>query len=233
VQEGGTSGEPAAIRVWGVGTARTMRVHWMLHELGLTYETREIIPRTPSMDTPEFASRSRRGKVPILEEGDLVFGESGAIVVHLADTHRDRSVLAPPPATPDRAHFDDVFFFTLTELDAPLYIIRRHQGLADVYGAAPVAVASARDYFLRQTGEIERRLADGRPHVLGDAFSAADLMLTSCFVWAKTLGIALSPSIEEHLARCTDRDAFRSAMKENFTPAAMEMLRQTGSAPSS
>jgi glutathione S-transferase len=31
-------------------------------------------------------------------------------------------------------------------------------------------------------GEIERRLADGRPHLLGETFSAVDVLLTSCLV---------------------------------------------------
>ena len=31
-------GERNKLVVWGVGTSRTMRVHWLLHELGLEYE---------------------------------------------------------------------------------------------------------------------------------------------------------------------------------------------------
>jgi glutathione S-transferase len=78
------------IRVWGIGTSRTIRPHWALAELGVEYETRAIIPRTPSMEDPEFLSVSRRGKVPILEHDDLVIGESGAIVFWLAEHFRDR-----------------------------------------------------------------------------------------------------------------------------------------------
>ena len=87
--------ESPDLRVWGVGTPRTMRPHWALAELGLDYETREILPRSPAMESPEFLRISRRRKVPILECGDLVIGESGAIVFHLAERHRDRLELAP------------------------------------------------------------------------------------------------------------------------------------------
>jgi glutathione S-transferase len=36
-------------RLWGIGTARTLRPHWMLAELGLEYETEEIITRSDAM----------------------------------------------------------------------------------------------------------------------------------------------------------------------------------------
>ena len=65
-------------RVWGIGTSRTLRVHWMLAELGLDYEIRPVMPRHPSMDDSEFRERSQRGKVPIYEEDGIVMGESGA-----------------------------------------------------------------------------------------------------------------------------------------------------------
>src|SRR5262249_49388908 len=41
-------------RVWGIGSPRTLRAHWMLRELGLDYETRAIIPRSAQMDDPEL-----------------------------------------------------------------------------------------------------------------------------------------------------------------------------------
>ncbi len=196
----------------------------MLCELGLEYETREIVPRTDSMNDPDFLEVSRRGKVPILEDGELVIGESGAIVFHLADRYREHATLAPEPATDARARFDDLCLFTLTELDAPLYVIRRHEGLPEIYGESPAAVDSAREYFLRQAGEPEARLSDGRPYLLGEDFSAADLLLASCLGWARFVDVALPEALEGHLARCSAREAFERARDRNFPPAAMAML---------
>jgi glutathione S-transferase len=196
----------------------------MLCELGLDYETREIIPRTDSMNAPEFLRVSQRGKVPILEAGELVIGESGAIVFYLADRYRERAELAPEPASDARARFDDVCLFTLLELDAALYVIRRHEGLPEIYGESPTAVRSAREYFLRQAGELEARLSDGRPYLLGEHFSAADLLLASCLGWARFVRIALPEVLEGHLARSSAREAFQRAHARNFTPAAMAML---------
>lgn len=213
------------LRVWGIGTARTMRPHWALEELGLDYETREILPRTARMQDPEFLERSRRGKVPVLEHGDLVIGESGAIVFYLADRFRDRATLAPPPGSDERAVFHDLCLFALVELDARLYTLRMHEGLPEVYGEAPVAAKAAREYFTRQAGEVARILADGRPHLLGESFSAVDLLVGSCLAWARFVGIELDPALEDYRQRLTARDAFQRAFRTNFTPEAMALLR--------
>jgi len=197
----------------------------MLCELGLAYESREIIPRTETMSDPEFLKVSDRGKVPILEDGDVVIGESGAIVMHLADRYREHGVFAPEPGSDARAYSDELCLFGLTELDAALYVIRRHEGLPHIYGEAPNATQAARDYFRRQAREIEAKLADGRPHLLGDAFEIADLLVASCLGWARFVGIELGELLNAYLSRATDREGYRQAVLRNFTPAAVAALK--------
>ena len=68
------------ILLWGVGTSRTIRPHWALHELGLKYEMRPIQPRTGETKTAEFTALSPRQKIPLLQDDDLTMGESAAIV---------------------------------------------------------------------------------------------------------------------------------------------------------
>jgi glutathione S-transferase len=213
--------------VWGVGTSRTMRVHWTLCELGIDYESREIITRTETMDDPAFLAISRRGKIPILEHGGLVIGESGAIVNYLADRYTDRIRLAPTPSTQDRARFDEMCFFILMELDAPLYVIRRHKGLPEIYGESQTAVDAAEAYFLRQTGMIEEWLASEGPYLMGPEFCSADLLLGTCSVWAQFVGIKLCDALVHHLALVQDREGFRQARERNFPPAAMAALAKS------
>jgi glutathione S-transferase len=217
----------SARRLWGIGSPRTLRPHWMLHELGLDYETRAVIPRSAEMDDPELERWTHRHKIPFFEDGEIRIGESGAIVFYLADRYRDRAVFAPEPGTAQRAHYEELAFFVLMELDATaLYVLRRHEGLPGVYGDAPDACSAARGYFTRMVGEIERRLADGRPHLLGDSFSAVDLLLTSCLVWAQFIGIPLAESLVAYRDRIAARPAFGRAMAVNFPPEALAALRR-------
>ena len=213
------------LRLWGIGTPRTFRAHWTLEELGLPYETREIITRTAAMDLPEFKALSGRAKIPLLEDGDLMIGESAAIAIYLADRNRGRHALIPVAGSDERARHDELCFFIMTELDGPLYITRRHEGLSEIYGESPVAVESAKAYFLRSANEMESRLEDGRPFLLGDDFTVADILLQSCLFWGKTLGLNLPGSLEAYSTRLATRPAFIAAMKTNFTPATMAALQ--------
>jgi glutathione S-transferase len=198
----------------------------MLHELGLPYETRAILPRSKGMDDPEFRAVSTRGKVPMLQEGDVVVGESGAIVTYLADRHRENRVLIPVAGTPERAQHDDWCSFILMELDATaLYVVRRHEGLPEVYGEAPVAVQEARRYFERQVGVIAEHFGDGRPYLTGREFAVADLLLVTCLRWASLISIALPAVLAPYDARVTARPAFAAAMAANFPPEAMAALQ--------
>jgi glutathione S-transferase len=73
-------------------------------------------------------------------------------------------------------------------------------------------------------GEIERRLADGRPYLLGDAFSAADVLLVSCLAWAQFVRIPLAQPLAAYHKRIAARDTFARAMQVNFPPEALAAL---------
>jgi len=74
-----TSGEKTKI-VWGAGTPRTLRAHWIMHELGLDYERRPIGSRNGGNLTPEYTRLNPSQKIPTLQDDDLVVSESAAIV---------------------------------------------------------------------------------------------------------------------------------------------------------
>lgn len=220
----------AGRRLWGIGTARTFRPHWMLAELGLDYVTKEIMTRTETMNSPEFRALSKRAKIPLFEDGDLMIGESAAIVLYLADRYRQTThAFAPEPGTNDRARHDELCFFIMTEMDAALYTIRRHGGLPEIYGESTAAVESAGAYFLRSARELEDRLRDGRSHLLGDDFSVADLLLKTCLDWARFAALELPESLTVYSSAIGQRPAYLIAMKRNFTPEASAAL--TGERP--
>lgn len=76
------SRQPEVI-VWGARTSRTLRVHWMLAELNVEYDSRKIGPRTGETQTEAYKAINPKGKVPVLIHGDLVISESFAIARYL------------------------------------------------------------------------------------------------------------------------------------------------------
>lgn len=202
--------------LWGVGTARTLRAHWILHELGLDYETRPIRSRTGETQESEFTKLNPRQKIPLLQIGEVTLAESAAIVTYLAETYGQSKGLVPPAGSLERAAYYEWCFFTMTELDAhTLYIIRKHVGLSDLYGDAPNAITAAREGFQKQVGVADQRLAVKTPFILGDVFTGADILLATCLVWANRYDLPLSDRLRKYLERTTFRDAYHLAKEAN------------------
>lgn len=210
---------PRRLLLWGIGTSRTIRAHWALHELGLDYEVRPILPRSGETQTAEFTAVNPRQKIPALQDGDLVMTESAAIVTYLSDRYGTPSSALLPEGTIERARCLEWCFFLVSEIDATaLYVLRRHVGLPHIYGEAPVAVEAAEGYFKRQFGHVDRTLADGRAFLTDDRFTAADILLSSCITWAINYGLPVSAIARAYNAQITARPAYRSALLRNTPP---------------
>ena len=90
--------------LWGVGTSRTMRAHWMLLELGVDYRFHAIGPRTGETHSGEFLRLNPRHKIPVLQHGSLVLTESAAIIEYLSATFPSPQIYRPlnPESFADR-----------------------------------------------------------------------------------------------------------------------------------
>jgi glutathione S-transferase len=203
--------------LWGAGTPRTMRAHWILHELGLAYERRPFGPRSGETQTAEFTKLNPRQKIPVLQDGDFTLAESAAIVTYLADTYGTPQDLAPPPPiTRERALYYQWCFFIMTELDAhTLYIIRKHTDLKEIYGEAPNALRAAREGFLKQVSVAAHTLSSHGPFILGKVFTGADILLTTCLTSAVRREIPLTDVLRDYMKRTTSREAYQLAYQAN------------------
>ena len=200
---------------WGVGTSRTLRPIWVAEELGLSYELKPIGPRTGETQTKEYSKLNPKLKVPFCEDGDLKLSESLAICRYLISAYGANSALMRPQSSEDFAKEDEWLCYLYGELDeTSLYVMRRHQGLPDVYGEAPVAVDAARTYAMRHIGVIEDYLK-GRSYLLFESFGLADIFLVTCLNWAENYGIPLPVGLTSYRDRIIQRDQYKTAIIKN------------------
>lgn len=203
--------------LWGAGTARTLRPIWTAEELGLDYELTPIGPRTGATQQPEHLARNPKGKVPYMADGDFGLSESGAICRYLIARHGDDGPFFRPETLEDRAREDAWFSFILGELDATsLYVLRRHVGLAHIYGEAPVAAAAARDYCARQLVAAEQLFVG--PFVMGPEIGLADILLKTCLDWAGRVDVVVPQRLADYAETLGARPAFRRAQDINQQP---------------
>lgn len=202
--------------LWGAGTPRTLRAHWILNELDLEYEKRPIGPRTGETQTTEFTRLNPSQKIPVLQIGEMTLSESAAIVTYLAETYGGSRGLVPAVSTPERAYYYQWCFFTMMELDAHTsYVIRKHTALAEIYGEAPNAVRAAEEGFQKQVQVADQWLKRGGPFILGGAFTGADILLTTCLGSAHTRKTPLTDILLDYMRRITSREAYQLALAAN------------------
>ena len=197
-----------------MGTARQLRPHWLLAELGLDYEYCPVHPRSGETTGAEFLALNPRHQVPVLRHGELVITESAAILLYLSEAFPQPAQVYVPQDVQDRAKLNEWCYFVMTELDATsLYVIRRHQGLQHIYGAAPSAVEQARRYFCAQLGALDERIG---ATLLPAGFSVADILLATCLDWAVSERLPLAPRAAAFHAAMRARPAYRRAHAKTY-----------------
>ena len=162
--------------VYGQKRNRTMRVLWMLEELGQDYELIEAAPRSETV----FALNPS-GKVPILKDGDLVVTDSVAICQYLADKH---NALTFPAGTAERARQDALTQFVVDQIEGPLWTAAKHAFVLPEDLRVPEVKTACRFEFEKGIASLERRLGDG-PYAFGEVLTVPDLLLGHCANWAQ------------------------------------------------
>lgn len=223
------------LTLWGAGTSRIHRVHWMLAEMQLDYGFHPIHPRSGQTSSPEFQQMNPRHKVPVLRHGEVLITQSAAILQYLGDAFAAPEHVFTPTTAAERAKLNEWCFFCMTELDAhSLYVIRRHKALAHVYGEAPEACRAAQDYFIDQLGAVSGVLENTPAFLLGDRISCADILFGTCLDWAKSYGFDFPDSVLAYHQRVKMRDTYQRSFKWTYLDApcgAQPIAVTAGSAP--
>ena len=207
---------PRRLVLWGVGTSRTLRAHWALHELGLDYKCRPILSRTGETQTQEYTELNPRQKIPVLQDGDFIIAESPAIAAYLSNTYGTPENALIPTEPREYATWLEWCFYAATELDATsLYVMRRHGALKHIYGEAPAAMESAAVYFARQLRHAEQALQDGRSFLVGGRLSIADMLLTTCLDRAVSYQVPITAACHAYLESIRARPAYRAGLAAN------------------
>ena len=209
--------KPNKLTVWGVGTTRTMRVHWLLQELNLTYETHRIESRTGETTSAEYISLNPKKKIPTLVDGDIVITESMAIMRHLRRNYDNLGYDDYQLSIEGQCAYDEWSSFILMELDATsLYVVRRHKDLPAIYGEAENAVKSSVLYCERMIDSVKDKI-QGDAFLWGSCFSELDILMTVCLDWASFVGVTIPGEFQTYHQTMTERTAYMAAREFNFS----------------
>ena len=205
--------------LWGVGTSRTIRAHWALIELNLSYKTEIIRTRTTDTETAAFKSVNPRQKIPVLQDGTLTMGESAAIVTYLAESYSTEQVRLIPDNPKARAKYFEWMSFICMELDATsLYVLRRHWSLPEIYGDSPVANKASEEYFNRMITAADKLKNPKQKYLLETGFSGVDILMTTTLKWALDYNQKIPNDFMEYLDQMGNRSGYIAAIEANKMP---------------
>jgi len=175
------------IIVHHLNDSRSQRVLWLLEELGLPYEVRRWQRDPKTMLAPAgLRAIHPLGKSPVIEDGDIRVAETGAIIEYLLDAH-GQGRLRPPAGSADARRFTYwlhyaegsamtplllKLIFTQIPKRTPFFARPVANGIARKVDAAMIAPQLAA-HIAWWEAELERS-----PWFAGDAFSAADIMMS-------------------------------------------------------
>ena len=201
------------IKLYHSARTRSVRIYWLLEELGVPYELATIAFTPDSLKSPEYLKVNPLGKVPSIQDGALTMFESGAIVEYILETYGNGR-LAPPPGTPARGAFLQWLHFAESTAMPPLSDMAQHTMFKPEDERIPAVVADGAKRAAAVLGVVEAALA-GKSYLLGNDFSAADIMLGYALLLMKWFGLLSDayPNVLAYLARLEARPALQKALR--------------------
>ena len=197
------------ITLYGVPASRAFRSLWMLEELGLEY-TNVPTHFAGGTRTAEFLKLNPNGHIPVLVDDELVLWESLAINLYLARKYGAGKLW--PGSVADEGRAFQWSLWAMTEVEGPLLTVLMQRRILPVEQRDAAAGAAAEAKLAGPFGVLEGALR-GRAHLLGEAFSVADLNVAGVLGWTALAGLDLGtwPKLAAWLQSCMARPAHKQA----------------------
>lgn len=202
----------SSLAIHHLGISQSDRIVWLCEELELPYH---LVRYQRDPDTrlapADYRSLHPFGTAPVISDGDLVLGESGAIVDYILGRYGGGR-LALDPSHPDYAHYLYWFHFANGSMmpSAVLKTLIRMLG-----GCGDNAVCRAmEERHDRAFSQVDERLGKAS-YFAGDEFTAADIMMLFPLTTMRRFtqrDISSLGHLRAYLRRVTERPAFRRAM---------------------
>jgi glutathione S-transferase len=172
------------MQLYEFAPARSIRVRWMLQELGVDFESITVNLAAGEHLLPEFLKINPAGRVPVLVDDDLVLTESVAIVLYLAEKYPHKGLL--PIDIRQRSQVYRWLLFAVTELEQPLWRITRHTALYPEHLRLTAVVSLARQDFTDMVAVMEDHM-QGCQFVVGNTVTVADFVCAYTLDWANAV----------------------------------------------
>lgn len=206
------------ITVYHLPRSRSMRVLWLLEELGLPYQVESLDFVPGKFGGDDYTKIHPLNKVPAIKDGDMVMFESVAIMQYILNKYGPENgvsgKLAPAVDDPEYGSYLQWLHYgesTLAPVIAAL-MYQRHFFPEEKRSTHMVDWAEAE--LVKVFSMLETQLGD-HDYILKSGFSAADISVGYCLLLARLAKAhdQITDRIEDYWDTLTDRDAWAKMSK--------------------
>ncbi|MBL4807147.1 MAG: glutathione S-transferase [Rhodobacteraceae bacterium] len=198
------------IRLHHVPESRSMRVLWMLHELGLDFEL-AVHPFDKSLRDPTYLAVHPGGRVPALEIDDTVLFESGAALEYLCARH-PQAGLGCAFGHADYADWLNWLHFAESISQHTAALTQQHVAIYPAEKRSPLVTKLEAARLAKLFQALDARLS-GRDTLLESGFSAADIGVGQALYMAKHfVRLGRFERLNAYYERLSARTAFQKSL---------------------
>ena len=136
----------------------------------------------------------------------LDYHDAATKALYLADKYPEKG-LAPPVGSPLRGAYYTWSVYSMVTVERAVDQVNQHTVRLPAAERVPAAAEAGRARS-REAAEVVDRALDGRPYLIGDGFTAADLMMASVLGWGRLMGmLGDQPRLEDYVKRHVSRPA--------------------------
>jgi glutathione S-transferase len=203
----------AKLTLYHAAPSRSSITRWMLEEIGEPYDVHLLSLMKGEQRAPDYLAVNPMGKVPALKHGDVTITEAAAICTYLADEF-PKAGLNIPIGDPRRGIYLKWLFFGPSCLEAAM--------LDRAFPRKEGARESALGYGNYDTTmEVVARAVEKGPYLMGEKFTAADVVVGSTLRWGMMFKIIPErPEFTAYVGRLSQRPALQRATKKDEELAA-------------
>jgi len=192
---------------------RSIFTVWLLEELGIEYDVKIYLRDPETMRSQaDIKAVHPLGKSPIIEDGDLMLTETGAITTYLLEKFDSEHKLHPTKEDlAVWAKYQQWLAYAEGSVFAPLLLkmLTLRSGV-DHKVITPFSDAEIELHF----NHITKQLADN-DYILGNELSGADFGICYMVSMAESLGlIGPYPKLDAYRKRCKSRPAYARAVEK-------------------
>ena len=200
------------LKVHFAPNSRAGRIIWLMEELELEYEVNVMPFSKEGLKSDEHRARHALGRVPVLEDGEIMIFESGAIIEYVLTRHKEGG-LKPKTDSPEFPYYLQWFHYCEGMVMPPMNQIVVQTILLPPERRDENVLKQAKNLLTKSLMMVNANLAD-KEYLIGD-FSAADLMLGHACYMSNRMGCVTDEmqNIKDYVARISARPAFKKAIE--------------------